>query len=37
MLQPILNQKVRNIISKSTNNTQQTIGTYRKISPQKQI
>ena len=35
MLQPVLNQKVRNTTGKPTNNPQQTIGTYRKMSPQK--
>ena len=37
MLQPVLNQKLRNTKDKPTNNPQQMIGTYRKMSPQKQI
>ena len=37
MLQPMLNRKVRNITSKPNNNPQQTIGTYSKMSLQKQI
>ena len=37
MLQPIVNRKTRNTTSKPTNNPQQTIGTYRKKSSQKQI
>ena len=37
MLQPVLNRKVRNTTRKPTNNPQQTIGIYRKMSPQKQI
>ena len=37
MLQPVLtgNRKVRNTTGKPTNNPQQTIETYRKMSPQK--
>ena len=37
MRQPVLNRKVRNTTSKPTNNPQQTVGTYRKMSPKKQI
>ena len=37
MLQLVLNQKIKNTTRKPTNNPQQTIGTYRKMSPQKQI
>ena len=37
MLQSMLNRKTRNTISKPTNNPQQTIGTYKKMSSQKQI
>ena len=37
MLQPMLNRKTRNTTSKPTNNPQQTIGTYRKMSSQKQF
>ena len=37
MLQPVLNRKVRNTTRKPTNNPQQTIGTYRKMLPQKRI
>ena len=37
MLQPMLKQKTRNTTSKPTNNPQQTIRTYRKMSSQKQI
>ena len=37
MLQPMLNRKTKNTTSKPTKNPQQTIGTYRKMSSQKQI
>ena len=37
VLQLMLNRKVRNTTSKPTNNTQQKIGTYPKMLPQKQI
>ena len=37
MLQPVLNQKVRNTTYKPTNNPQQTIGIYKKMLRQKQI
>ena len=37
MLQFVLKRKVRNTTHKPTNNPQQTIGTYRKMSSQKQI
>ena len=33
----MLNRKVGNTTSKPTNNPQQTIETYKKMSPQKQI
>ena len=37
MLQPVLDRKIRNTTRKPINNPQLTIGTYRKMSPQKQI